>query len=59
MKDLVEVSFVHGIDIQRDRSHHLLVLSQKAYIEHVLKKFTMQGCKSEEVPITKGNVLKE
>ena len=39
MKDLGEASFILGIEIQRDRSCHLLGLSQKAYIERVLERF--------------------
>jgi Reverse transcriptase (RNA-dependent DNA polymerase) len=33
MKDLDEVSYVIGIEIQQDRSREILGLSQKAYIE--------------------------
>ena len=38
MKDLGEASFVLGIEIHRDRSKGVLVLSQKAYIEKDLKE---------------------
>ena len=41
MKDLGEPSFVLGIEIHRDRSKGVLGLSQKAYIERILKKFSM------------------
>ena len=41
MKDLGEASFVLGIEIYRDRSKGVLGLSQKAYIERMLKKFSM------------------
>ena len=43
MKDLGEVSFVLGIEIHQDRSKGVLGLSQKAYIEKILKKFCMQN----------------
>jgi len=38
MKDLCEASFVLGIEIHRDRSHHTLGLSQKAYTNRVLER---------------------
>ena len=41
MKDLGEASFVLGIEIHQDRSKGVLGLSQKAYIEKILKKFNM------------------
>ena len=44
MKDLGEVSFVLGIEIHRDRRKGVLGLSQKAYIERILKKFSMHKC---------------
>jgi hypothetical protein len=44
MKDLGEDLFVLGIEIHRDRSKGVLGLSQKAYIEKVLKKFSMHKC---------------
>ena len=41
MKDLGEASFVLGIEIHRDRENEVLGLSQKAYLEKVLKKYSM------------------
>ena len=41
MKDLCEASFVLGIEIHQDRSKEVLGLSQKAYIEKILKKFSI------------------
>jgi hypothetical protein len=37
MKDLGEASFVLGIEIHRERNKGVLGLSQKAYLEKVLK----------------------
>jgi hypothetical protein len=48
MKDLGEASFILGIEIHRDRSKGVLGLSQKAYIENVLKKFSMCRCKKQQ-----------
>ncbi|KAK8944290.1 hypothetical protein KSP39_PZI008184 [Platanthera zijinensis] len=57
MKDLGEASFVLGIEIIRDRSHYTLSLSQKAYIERILERFSMLGCKHGDVPVLKDDRL--
>jgi hypothetical protein len=53
MKYLGEASFVLGIEIHRDRSKGVLGLSQKAYIEKVLKKFSMHKCSASLAPMVK------
>ena len=55
MKDLGEASFVLGIEIHRDRSKGVLGLSQKAYIEKILKKFNMHKYSPSPTPIVKGD----
>jgi hypothetical protein len=55
MKDLGEASFVLGIEIHQDRRKWVLGLSQKAYLEKVLKKYSMHICKPLPAPIVKGN----
>ncbi|CAJ2635046.1 unnamed protein product [Trifolium pratense] len=55
MKDLGDASFVLGIQIHRDRSRGILGLSQRNYIEKVLKRFGMQECKPGDNPIAKGD----
>jgi hypothetical protein len=55
MKDLGEASFILGIEIHQDRRKGVLGLSQKAYLEKVLKKFNMHQCKPSPVPIVKGD----
>lgn len=55
MKDLGDASFVLGIQIQRDRSHGILGLSQKSYINKVLKRFGMQDSKPGDTPVAKGD----
>jgi hypothetical protein len=54
MKDLGEVSYVLGIEIHRDRRKRVLRLSQKSYIEKVIKKFNMHKCNPTPAPIVKG-----
>ena len=55
MKDLGNASFVLSIQIYRDRSRSILVLSQKIYIDKVLSRFGMKDCASRDTPITKGD----
>jgi hypothetical protein len=54
MKDLGESSYVLEIEIHRDRRKGVLGLSQKTYIEKVLKKFNMHKCNLTPAPIVKG-----
>jgi len=55
MKDFGEASYVLGIEIHRDRSNGILGLSQKTYIEKVLKKYNMHKCSASPAPIVKGD----
>jgi hypothetical protein len=55
IKDLGEASFVLGIEIHRDRRKMVLELSQKTYLEKVLKKFSMHACNPTPAPIVKGD----
>ena len=55
MKDLGDASFVLGIQIHRDRSRGILGLSQKSYIDKVLKRFGMQDCRPGDTPVVKGD----
>ncbi|KAG8476762.1 hypothetical protein CXB51_030053 [Gossypium anomalum] len=55
MKDLGDASFVSGIQIHRDRSRGILGLSQKSYIDKVLKRFGMQNCRPGNTPVAKGD----
>ena len=53
MKDLGEASFVLGIEIHRDRGHGLLGLSQRTYIDCVLRRFGMIDSKLGDIPMVK------
>ena len=50
-----EASYVIGILIFRKRSHGLLGLSQKAYIEKILERFNMNNCSACVILIQKGD----
>ena len=55
MKDLGDTSFVLGIQIHRVRSRGILGLSQKSYIEKILKRFGMHDCKPGDTLVAKGD----
>ena len=52
MKDLREAAYILGIKIYRDRSKRLIGLSQSAYIDKVLKRFSMQDSKRGYLPMS-------
>ena len=47
MKDLGEASYIHGIKVYRDRFKRMIGLSQKMYIEEVLKRFGIKNFKRD------------
>lgn len=55
MKDEWEPSYVLGIEISQDRSKGSVLLSQKGYIEKILKRFGMENYHGESVAISKGD----
>ena len=59
MKDLGEASYILGIKIYRDRSKHLVGLSQSTYIDKVLNRFNMNECKKGFIPMSHGVTLSD
>jgi hypothetical protein len=59
MKDTGEASYVLGVEIHRDWNKQLLGLSQKFYLQSVLKRFSMENYKQASVPIIKETKLSE
>ena len=55
MKDLGEASFILGIEVHRDRRNGMSALSQKAYLEKILKKYGMHMSKPTPALIVKGD----
>ena len=55
MKDLGEAYYVLGIRILCDRANGMLKLSQRTYIEKILKRFNMHNCSSTRAPVVKGD----
>ena len=57
MKDLGEAAYILGIKIYRDRSKRLIALSQRTYLEKILKRFKMDQSKKGFLPVIRGNTL--
>src|SRR3954463_13675809 len=57
MKDLGEAAYILGIKIYRDRSRRLLALSQRTYLEKILKRFNMDNAKRGLLHVMKGSKL--
>ena len=55
IKDLDEASYVLGIKILRDKVNEVLKLSQRTYIEKVLKMFNMHNYNPTKAPIVEGD----
>ena len=59
MKDLGEAAYILGIKIYRDRSRHLIGLSQSTYLDKILKKFKMDQAKKGFLPVIQGVKLSQ
>nr|GEW59264.1 chalcone synthase [Tanacetum cinerariifolium] len=51
LKDLGEAAYILGIKIYRDRSKRLIGLCQSAYIEKILKRYSMENSKRGSIPM--------
>ena len=59
VEDLGELHYVLGMDIVRDREQRTISISQKKYLEGVLKKFDMENCKPISTPLEFGKKYEE
>ena len=57
MKDLGDIKYCLGIQVDRDRIGRVIRLSQQRYIENVLRKFSMDQCNSISTPLDIGHRL--
>ncbi|WVZ50512.1 hypothetical protein U9M48_001758 [Paspalum notatum var. saurae] len=57
MKDLGEAAYILGIKVYRDRSKHLIGLSQSTYNDKVLKWFNMHDSKKGFLSMSPGTIL--
>jgi len=51
MKDLGQAKRILGMEIQKDRDQGVLELSQKEYLQKVLRSFRMENCKAVKTPL--------
>ncbi|KAL5852379.1 hypothetical protein ACOSQ3_007497 [Xanthoceras sorbifolium] len=51
MKDLGPANKILGMQIQRDRNNRKIWLSQKNYLNKILRRFNMQDCKPISTPL--------
>ena len=51
MKDLGEARVILGMEILRDRKSHTLRLTQKSYIQKILKRFNIDGANPASTPL--------
>ena len=58
LRDLGPTSWFLGIDIQPNRSAHLITLSHRQYIVDMLKDFGMEDCSPVKTPMVPGLRLK-
>ena len=54
MDDRGQVHYLLGMSIQRERESKILTISQKSYLENILKRFGMQDCKPVSTPLEPG-----
>ncbi|GJV20555.1 putative RNA-directed DNA polymerase [Tanacetum coccineum] len=54
MKDLGDATYILGIKIYKDRSKHLIGLSQDTYLDKILKRFKMENSKKGNLPLHHG-----
>ena len=59
MEDHGEAAYLLGIKIYRDRSGHLIGLSQSTYLDKVLKKFKMEQSKKGFLHVLQGVKLSQ
>jgi len=59
MKDLGDLHFFLGMEVEKDRAQHLLYINQIGYLKEILKRFHMEDCKAIEVPLDPKTKLKK
>ncbi len=59
MKDLSDLHFFLGMEVERDRAQRLLYINQIGYLKEILKHFHMEDCKAIGVPLDPKTKLKK
>jgi hypothetical protein len=50
MRDLGDVNYLLKMEIKRDITNKITTISQKKYVEDLLRKYNMENCKGVETP---------
>jgi ATP-binding cassette subfamily B (MDR/TAP) protein 1 len=58
MKDLGDLHFFLGMEMERDCAQCLLYINQIGYLKEILKRFRMEDCKAIGVPLDPKTKLK-
>jgi len=59
MKDLGDLHFFLGMEVERDRAQRLHYINQIGYLKEILKHFRMEDCKAIGVPLDLKTKLKK
>jgi hypothetical protein len=59
MKDLGDLHFFLGMEVERDRAQRLFYINQLGYLKEILKRFHMEDCKAIGVPVDPNTKLKK
>jgi hypothetical protein len=59
MKDLGDLHFFLGMEMESDPTQRLLYISQIGYLKEILKRFRMEDYKAIEVPLDPKTKLKK
>ena len=57
LQDLGPTEFLLGVKIERDRTRHKLMLSQRQYTLDILKRFNFDSCSPVSTPLNPGLTL--
>jgi hypothetical protein len=59
MKDLGDLHFFLGMEVETDRAQRLLYINQIRYLKEILKRFRMEDCKAIGVSLDPKTKLKK
>ncbi len=59
MKDLGDLHFFLGMEVERDHAQCLFYINQIGYFKEILKRFRMEDCKAIGVPLDPKRKLKK
>jgi hypothetical protein len=59
MKDLGELHFFLGMEVEKDHEWNILYINQIGYLKEMLKCFCMEDCKAIRMPFDPKTMLKK